>query len=45
MTRMDDLVDGLNVVGVGNVQFRRGHYNLIKLEQEKRPDDVRVSLC
>jgi hypothetical protein len=41
VTKMDDLCDGLNVVGVGFENFRRGPYNLIKLEQEKKPEEVR----
>ncbi len=40
VTKMEDLHDGLNVVGVGFENFRRGSYNLIKLEQEKKPEDV-----
>ncbi len=41
---MEDIHDGLNVVGVGFENFRRGSYNLIKLEQEKKPEDVRLFL-
>lgn len=40
VTKMEDLVDGLNVVGVGFENYRRGSYNLIKLEQDKKPEEV-----